>query len=184
VQVTSLTLSSDTGRDRLQAEIEDAAIAGDGTDATRFTVRVVDVHGNQRRSSDDSATLSLSLDGPAMLVGLSPFPIGAYGGVAGGFIRSAPGATGTVTLTATHSHPALATTTATLQVVGGSPSARAQGSGGPRALTSQAAVGSTSSSAPPAGPPARTANTSSPAAVRAVKRIASSAIRAVLSLRR
>jgi hypothetical protein len=40
--------------------------------------------------------------GPAVLVGTSPFPFGESGGVGGAFLRSVPGKTGTVTLTARH----------------------------------------------------------------------------------
>ena len=37
-----------------------------------------------------------------MLVGDNPFPFGVYGGVGGAFVRSRPGGTGLVTVTAEH----------------------------------------------------------------------------------
>ena len=39
---------------------------------------------------------------PATLIAANPFPLAALGGVGGGFIRSQPGKTGRVSLTATH----------------------------------------------------------------------------------
>ena len=41
-------MSADTSTDRLQLDVDDAAIVGDGSDATRLTFRALDVHGNQR----------------------------------------------------------------------------------------------------------------------------------------
>ena len=46
--------------------------------------------------------VTLTLTGPAALIGQNPFPFGSYGGVGGAFIRSAPGKTGQVTVTARH----------------------------------------------------------------------------------
>ena len=46
--------------------------------------------------------VTLSLTGPAVLVGDNPFPFGTYGGVGGAFVRSLPGRTGLVRVTATH----------------------------------------------------------------------------------
>jgi beta-galactosidase len=46
--------------------------------------------------------VTLSLTGPAILVGQNPFAFGSYGGVGGAFVRSIPGKTGRVTVTARH----------------------------------------------------------------------------------
>ena len=98
--VTSLGMSSDPAHDSLALTVEDASILGDGTDATRFTFRALDMYGNQRPYV--TGDVSLALSGPATLVADNPFPFAAYGGVGGGFIRSQPGIAGAVTVTATH----------------------------------------------------------------------------------
>jgi beta-galactosidase len=143
--VTTLMMSSDPTRDQLLLTLDDSAISGDGTDMTRFTVRGTDEFGNHRPlASTDGTQVTFGVSGPATLLADNPFDFGAYGGVGGGFLRSQAGATGAVTLTATH--PTFGTARATLQVVPGSPAAGSAGSSPPRVLT-----------APPApdGPPRR-----------------------------
>ena len=76
-------------------------IQADGSDATRLTFRALDAYGNQRPYVPGDVTLTLA--GPATLVGDNPFPFGSSGGVGGSFARSAPGRTGLVTVTAEHS---------------------------------------------------------------------------------
>jgi beta-galactosidase len=98
--LTSLKMSSDTTRDQLALALEDASIQGDGTDATRFTFRSLDAYGNQRPYP--SGDVRLALNGPGVLVADNPFPFATFGGVGGAFIRSQPGTSGTVTVTATH----------------------------------------------------------------------------------
>jgi len=46
--------------------------------------------------------VNLALAGPAVLVGDSPFPLGDNGGVGGALVRSLPGRTGVVEVTAAH----------------------------------------------------------------------------------
>jgi beta-galactosidase len=99
-QVGSARMSADTSRDRLVLTADHASIAADGSDATRVTFRALDRYGNQRCYV--SGGVNLSLTGPASLVGDNPFAFGEYGGVGGAFIRSLPGRTGLVTLTAEH----------------------------------------------------------------------------------
>jgi hypothetical protein len=98
--VGTLQMSSDTTRDQLVLNVEDTSIAGDGTDMTRVTFRALDVYGNQRPYVSGDVTLSLT--GPATLIAENPFSFAAYGGVGGAFIRSQPGTSGGVTVTATH----------------------------------------------------------------------------------
>ena len=93
-------MASDTSRDRLVLSIEDASIAGDGNDMTRITFRALDAYGNQRPYVTGDVTLAVA--GPATLIAENPFAFATYGGVGGGFIRSQPGTSGTVTVTATH----------------------------------------------------------------------------------
>ena len=99
-RVASVRMSADISRDRLALTADHPAIQADGTDTTRVTFRAVDTYGNQRPHV--TGDLSLSLTGPGQLVGDNPFPLGIYGGVGGAFIRSIPGRTGTVTVTASH----------------------------------------------------------------------------------
>jgi beta-galactosidase len=99
-RVASVHMSADTSRDRLALTADHPAIQADGTDTTRVTFRAVDAYGNQRPHVTGDVTLSLT--GPGQLAGDNPFPLGIYGGVGGAFLRSIPGRTGTVTITASH----------------------------------------------------------------------------------
>ena len=99
-RVASVSASADPSRDRLAMTAGDPSIEADGSDATRVTFRAVDAYGNQRPYVTGDVTLAVS--GPAGLIGDNPFAFGAYGGVGGAFIRSLPGRTGPVTVTATH----------------------------------------------------------------------------------
>lgn len=116
--VTSVQMSCDPSRDRLALVLDDASINGDGTDATRFTIRALDAYGNQRPNPSGDVTLTLA--GPATLVAENPFAFALYGGVGGGFIQSQPGTAGQVTLTA--AHPTLGLTSAELTIVPSTPS--------------------------------------------------------------
>jgi beta-galactosidase len=95
-----LFMSADTSQDRLLLTADDTTITADGSDTTRVTFRATDAHGNHRPNMTGEVTLSLA--GPAILIGQNPFASGTYGGVGGAFIRSIPGKTGPVTLTARH----------------------------------------------------------------------------------
>ena len=96
----TVQMTADTSRDRLLLAVADAEIAADGSDATAVTVRATDAHGNHRPGTAGDVTLTLT--GAATLIAANPFPLAAPGGVGGGFIRSRPGKTGRVTLTARH----------------------------------------------------------------------------------
>jgi len=95
-----LLMSADTTRDRLRLTADDTTITADGSDATRVTFRATDAYGNHRPNATGEVTLSLT--GPAILIGQNPFAFGSYGGVGGAFVRSIPGRTGQVTVTARH----------------------------------------------------------------------------------
>jgi beta-galactosidase len=97
-QVTELRMSSNPADDTLALAVDDATIVADGSDATRAVFRAVDEYGNQRRYLAGEVTLTLS--GPATLIGDNPFAFGAYGGLGAVWIRSLPGQTGTITLAA------------------------------------------------------------------------------------
>jgi beta-galactosidase len=96
----SVRMSADTARDHLALTADDASIRADGSDATRLTFRALDAYGNQRPHA--TGQVSLSLTGPATLLGDNPFEFGAYGGVGGAFIRSEPSRPGLVSVTASH----------------------------------------------------------------------------------
>jgi beta-galactosidase len=97
-QVTELRMASDPAGDTLAMTVDDATIVADGSDATRAVFRAVDKYGNLRRYPAGEVTLTLT--GPAALVGDNPFAFGAYGGLGAVWIRSLPGQTGTITLAA------------------------------------------------------------------------------------
>ncbi|HWG14385.1 MAG TPA: glycoside hydrolase family 2 TIM barrel-domain containing protein, partial [Streptosporangiaceae bacterium] len=102
-KVATTVMSADPSLDRLSLTASDTAIGADGSDATRITVRAVDAHGNHRRGV--AGNVALTVTGPAVLIGDNPFPFGAYGPVGGAFVRSLPGQTGLVAVSA--EHPAL-----------------------------------------------------------------------------
>jgi beta-galactosidase len=95
-----LLMSADTSRDRLQLTADDTTITADGSDTTRVTFRAADAYGNHRPGMTGKVTLTLT--GPAVFIGQNPFAFGSYGGIGGAFIRSIPGKTGQVTVTAQH----------------------------------------------------------------------------------
>jgi beta-galactosidase len=99
-QVATVSMSADTARDRLALSLDDTSLQADGCDATRLTFRALDAYGHQRPFVTGAVTLDLA--GPATLVGDNPFPFGEYGGVGGAFVRSRPGRTGLVTVSAAH----------------------------------------------------------------------------------
>jgi len=99
-QVTELLMSSDTSQDRLGIHADDSVILADGSDMTRVVFRAQDVYGNQRRYTEDDVTLSL--DGPGVLIGDNPFAFGEYGGLGAVWVRSISRQAGTITLTAVH----------------------------------------------------------------------------------
>jgi len=98
--VAAATMSADTARDRLDLAAADSSIEADGSDATRITFRAVDAYGNQRPHVTGQVTLAVA--GPATLIGDNPFRFARYGPVGGAFLRSHPGLTGEVLVTATH----------------------------------------------------------------------------------
>ena len=93
-------MSANTSRDQLQLIADHTTITADGSDATRLTFRATDAYGNHRPNMTGEVTLTLT--GPATLIGQNPFAFGSYGGIGGAFIRSIPGKTGQVTVTAQH----------------------------------------------------------------------------------
>ncbi len=110
--VATLQMSSNPATDRLAIDLEDNRIVGDGSDTTRLSFRATDAFGNQRPYA--TGNVSISLHGPAAIVGQNPFAFGQFGGVGGVIIRSEAGRSGTAHLTA--SHPTLGSAEATLTI--------------------------------------------------------------------
>ena len=81
---------------------DDVKLVADGADSTRVVMRVTDEHGNLRRYS--TGAISLSLQGPAGIIGENPFSL--FGGCGAVWIR-AQHEPGTVVLKA--AHPVLGT---------------------------------------------------------------------------
>ena len=81
-------------------KLSDEEIVADGVDATRVAFRAVDAYDAPRPYVTGSVALSVS--GPAVLVGESPFDFAAAGGVGAVWIRSLPGSAGHVAVSASH----------------------------------------------------------------------------------
>ena len=116
----SVRMSADRSLDRLVLTADHQAIEADGTDCTRITFLAVDIYGNQRPHV--TGDVSLSLTGPAVLVGDNPFSFSTYGPVGGAFVRSVPGRTGPVIVAA--SHPLLGRGSVRLNVLPPAPGRR------------------------------------------------------------
>jgi beta-galactosidase len=99
-QVAHLRMSADPAGDTLSMTVDDTSITADGSDMTRAVFRAIDAYGNQRRYASGQVTLSLS--GPATLVGDNPFAFGEYGGLGAVWIRSQASGPGDIALTASH----------------------------------------------------------------------------------
>jgi beta-galactosidase len=97
-QVTQIRMASDPARDALAMAVDDASIYADGSDVTRVIFRAIDAYGNQRRYQ--SGELTLTLTGPATLIGDNPFAFGEYGGLGAVWLRSLAGQPGLITLSA------------------------------------------------------------------------------------
>jgi len=99
-RVAKVLMTTDPAADHLVMAADDAAIAADGSDATRVVFRGVDAYGNLRRIF--SGEVTLTLEGPGVLIGDNPFQFGAYGGLGAVWVRSMAGRLGTITVTAIH----------------------------------------------------------------------------------
>ena len=82
---------------QLLVEPDDRELMGDGIDATRVVLKVTDEFGAVRPFAN--AAISLSLQGPAEIIGENPFAL--FGGVGAVWIKTKTSA-GLVKLTATH----------------------------------------------------------------------------------
>ena len=133
-QVASQTYSSDPSGDRLALVLDDEELLGDGSDATRAWFRAVDTYGRPRPYVTGDVTLTVS--GPAALVGDNPFPFTDTGGAGAVWLRTVPNSPGAVTITA--AHPTLGHATASLRVRMPSPGGTPAPYGALQATTSTA----------------------------------------------
>ena len=91
---------SGSGADaKLRIEPDDLELNADGSDATRVLLKVTDEHGNIRQFA--SGAISLSVEGPAEIVGENPF--GLTGGVGAVWLK-AKSTPGTVRFIANHQY--------------------------------------------------------------------------------
>ena len=98
--VATRRLSSDRTRDGLFAQADDNVLAADGLEATRVMFRAVDRYRAPAPCVDGTVTLSIS--GPAELVGDTSFDMHKTGGVGAVWIRSQAGREGTVAVSLHH----------------------------------------------------------------------------------
>jgi len=97
----SRSFSPDPSQDQLFFEADDKELLADGSDATRLVFKVVDHFGADRLGAEGEVKFEIT--GPADLVGDNPFVLADSGGVGAVWVRTKPGATGRVRVTATHS---------------------------------------------------------------------------------
>jgi beta-galactosidase len=99
-KIISRSFSSDRAQDRLSVLADDAEIEADGSDATRVEFRAVDRFGAPRPYV--KGDISLTIGGPAVLLGDNPFAFEDAGGAGAVWIRSRPGEAGRITVQLRH----------------------------------------------------------------------------------
>lgn len=96
--VAELRLTRDTSRDRLVVHVDDDHIVGDGVDSTRVAFQVSDAFGNLRATAGGPVTIRV--EGPGSLLGPDVLDLPASAGAV--WVRSEPGAEGTILLHLSH----------------------------------------------------------------------------------
>jgi beta-galactosidase len=97
----SRSFSSDHSKDQFLVVADDAAIAGDGVDATRLVFRIADKFGGPRLFA--GGDVSFQVTGPGVLVGDNPFSLTESGGAGAIWVKACPGSSGRIAVKATHS---------------------------------------------------------------------------------
>ena len=100
--VTTKMLSADETFDHLRIRLDDRRIRGNGVDATRLALRIVDRYGNVRGFA--GGLVDISKSGPAVVVGDDPFNLSNTGGAGAVWIRSRRKRSGIVGIRASHSN--------------------------------------------------------------------------------
>jgi beta-galactosidase len=99
--VLSRSFSADPADDRLLLAADDSEIFNDGSDATRLIFRVVDKFGAPRLFA--AGTVTLTIEGPGVIVGDNPFELAGSGGVGAVWIKAEPASRGRIRISARHS---------------------------------------------------------------------------------
>lgn len=99
-RIGSRSFAADRSWDRLAVAADDRLLAADGSDATRVEFQAVDAYGASRPYTEGTVTLTVS--GPAILLGDNPFPFADTGGVGAVWIRGRAGRPGAAVVRATH----------------------------------------------------------------------------------
>jgi beta-galactosidase len=105
--------SADPALDSLSLVPDDTTIDADGQDVTRLVVRALDRYGAPRPFVTGSVLFDVA--GPGVLVGDNPFDLEGAGGAGAVWLKSIRGATGPVTVSA--SHTVLGTEETTIRIV-------------------------------------------------------------------
>ena len=99
-KVISRSFSSDPSTDVLYAAADDDTLVADGVDTTRVMFRALDRYGAPRPYV--SGQVTLSVDGPGVLIGDNPFEFGDSGGVGAVWVRTLPNSPGPVRVRVSH----------------------------------------------------------------------------------
>ena len=110
--VVSRSFSADSSTDKLRLNVDDVELRADGADMTRLAFAIVDKFGALRPYG--TGKVSLSIDGPGLIVGDNPFVLDENGGSGAVWIKTMPGRTGKIRIGA--SHPSLGRGTAEITV--------------------------------------------------------------------
>ncbi|MBO9617830.1 MAG: glycoside hydrolase family 2 protein [Niabella sp.] len=100
-RLLSRSFSADRQKDRFHMIADDPELTGDGVDATRVEFGVTDAYGNYWVHGKGMVHFELS--GPGQLLGDDPFNLTESGGVAAVWVKTLPGSSGKIVLTALHS---------------------------------------------------------------------------------
>lgn len=96
--VAELHMTRDTSRDYLEVRVDDTEILGDGVDSTRVSFYVSDAFGNLRATA--VGPVALDVEGPGIVIGPELIDLPASAGAV--WIRSVPGADGTILVHLSH----------------------------------------------------------------------------------
>lgn len=99
-KVMSRSFSSDPRTDRLFVTSDDEELIADGDDATRVVFRAVDRYGAPRPYVTGDVTVTIS--GPAVVIGDNPFSFADAGGVGAVWLRTIPNSPGIVRVRVVH----------------------------------------------------------------------------------
>ncbi len=100
-RLVSKSFSSDPSQDLFYMKADETEIRGDGSDATRLVFMGVDKFGNLRPSN--SGTITMTLEGPGIIMGDNPLDLSENGGAGAVWIKAAQNSSGLIRVNARHS---------------------------------------------------------------------------------